>query len=153
MAKDPKVKTAKKTKRISKVKRSVGLFTFQFLTGALLLGFIGWWGYTQIMKMSLGRFNLFSMASYSFVEDEEQKILLLNPLRTERFLLPDSLDPDYDWPYTPRVITWPYADTLWYAEGLAEPDDDKDNEWYDMVNRTDDRVHASDYWEKFLFKK
>ncbi len=137
-----------------KQERSLGFkakfFMFQLITAALLLGGIGWWGYTQVMKMALGRFTLFSGKQDIAGDYNEPRILLLSPLRTERFLKPDSLA-ELDWPWLKRSDDWPYADTLWYSAQMEQPKE-KDIVWQDLTQTGAYEVHIVDYWEDLLFR-
>ncbi len=129
------------------------LFFFQFFVGILLLGAVGWWGYTRVMTMALGRFSLFNWSIVSYEDPEKKSILLVNPVRTEIYIRRDSTASEDStvWPYTDRVVTWDRADTLWYSPGLKAPIG-KDEKWYDEINKTHEEVPFVEWWEDLLYK-
>ncbi len=143
----------KKDTRIEKLKKKVGGFLFQLLTLALFLTAFGWWGYTQVMKQVLGRFDVLDWESAGASLYGAPNVLLIDPIRTEEFLRPDTARHDTIWPYKERIDDWPFLDTLWYAPGIPHHSREGFEAW-DLLG-TDDFKQAglADPWKELLFRK
>jgi len=143
----------KRDSRIEKLKKHVGGFLFQLLTLALFLTAFGWWGYTQVMKQVLGRFDVLDWESAGASLYGAPNVLLIDPIRTEEFLRPDTARHDTIWPYQERFDEWPLLDTLWYAPGIPHHSREGFEAW-DLLG-TDDFKQAglADPWKELLFRK
>ena len=142
----------KKLKAI-KIPRSTsraGFFLVKLITGALLLGAVGVWGYLQVVRMALGRFSFNIIRSSVAGDTDEPRILLLSPLRTEHFLKPDSTG-TVEWPWVHRADDWPGADTLWYAAEM-ERMSEKELVWQDLTQTGQHDVHIADTWDDLLYQ-
>ena len=128
-------------------------FLFQLLTGAALLGFLGWWGYTQIMKQVLGRFELFNWEKASVTFFGEPRALLVNPSQSLIYFRVDTLGYEKEWPYKPREVSWKAADTLWLAPGMKRPNVMEENPWEELTRQKQKDSPLLDYWKELLFKK
>ncbi len=145
-----KFKTKKKD-GLLKMGGGTGLFFARMITLSLLLIFVGWWGYTQVMKMALGNYKFFDWLSFQETTYTEDLVLLLSPIRTENYLMPDDEDrgqPDV-WPYIKRTPDWNKADTLWYAKGMRNPKEEVDA-WEEIVGHTYRDFHFVDWWEELF---
>ncbi len=142
-----------KDTRIERLKKQVGGFLFQLVTLALFLTAFGWWGYTQVMKQVLGRFDVLDWESAGASLYGAPNVLLIDPLRTEEYLRPDTARHDTIWPYSERIDDWPLLDTLWYAPGIPHHSRDGFQAW-DLMG-TDDFKQAglADPWKELLFRK
>lgn len=148
----PDAQKRKKASIFKRISANAGFFLFKLLTAAILLGFLAWFGYEQVMKMVLGHFSFFEVgaAGGAYTENE---ILLVEPVRTEMFLVPDSdrNTPEPDWPYRPRNDKWTQADTLWYSHGMQKKEESKtDNTWEELLKTNYRATHLVDWWEKLL---
>jgi len=156
--------SSQSSRNISLVKRLMsksGFFTFQLLVLTVMMLVIAWWGYTQVMKKTLGRFSLFNIDEIIITGHEEDLILLLNPVRTEKFLKDaklvqegegqDSMDTD-DWPWIQRNDPWSQADTLWYAQEMRKPQE-KDNPFQQVQMGRVVETFIVEWWEKTLDAK
>lgn len=135
-----------KRERISKS----NIFWIQLIILAGVFGFISWWGYTQVMTMSLGRFSFFNLKYLMQQATEEKKIYLLYPIRTEEYLEPDSLALEYEWPYRPRKFRWKGADTLWMASYLKEPE--ADAAFTEIIETGPGKARMISLWEDLLYR-
>ncbi len=159
----PRTKKWGKTilKLFQKLSKKAWFFVFQLITGTLLLGAIGMWGYKQVMQQVLGRYEFLSFERVSAAAFGEPRVLLLSPLRTEKYFRPVATDttanepPEEEaWPYKPRKDDWSGADTLWYAEGMKLPErKSSDIVWEDYVTAAKKTVHIVDSWQEILFKE
>lgn len=135
-------------------KRSTTAFLFQLVIGAVVLVYLGWWGYSNGMEYVLGRFDVFDFGGQPSAFFQEPRVLLLDPVRTEDWLV--HAEEDTLWPYRPREDPWRQADTLRYAEGMKRPDEDElaAREAFEIISAVSERtVDLEKYWEEALYKR
>ncbi len=157
---DQKLKYESKTPKrgvgfyIRMLNRKTGIFIFQLIVSAVLVVAIAYWGYVQILRQSLGGVRLFSWKKAVVSIYGQPKVLLINPLRTQRFLLPpDSAVTDTEyWPYKPRNDNWIFADTLWYAKEIEKKNGTEVEVWKLIGTYTEKQATLIDYWEDILLK-
>jgi hypothetical protein len=148
-----KVVTAtRKVSRLDKLKKQVGGFLFQLLTLAAFLTAFGIWGYSQVMKQVVGRFDFFDWQVAAATLYGAPNVLLIDPIRTEEFLRPDSAHHDTLNPYHPRGDDWPLLDTLWYAPGIPMHSKDGFQAWELMGNEDFKQAGMADPWKELLFR-
>ncbi len=155
---EKKVKKIPMREQIRKLSTTAGWFTLQLSAAVIFLFAISWWGYTQVMRQVLGRFEMFQERSFS-VGDlttgllSKPHALLVDPYRTEEYFRHNEYD-SLEWPYIPRRDEWPLADTLWYAIEMEEKETDHPEAW-EMMNKKglDDNVNRIvEYWQDLLFQ-
>ncbi|MBM3326593.1 MAG: hypothetical protein FJY65_06395 [Calditrichaeota bacterium] len=141
--------------RMKMFSRKTGLFIVQVVTLAVLVLAFGVWSADKILKQSLGNVRLFSWKKAVASIYGSPKILLIDPRRTQRFLLPpDSAETDTAWwPYRPRNDKWPYADTLWYSKEIEKKKGTEIEVWKLIGSFTEKQSTLIDYWEDILFKR
>ena len=132
-----------------------GFFMFQLILAAGTMFAIAWWGYTQVMKHVLGRFEIFGDTSVQITDLHgvlaTPNVILVDPVRTEEFFRHDG--DTTIWPYIERRDDWPLADTLWYATEMEEPEDDI--EAWDIMAKKELDEHVRlivDYWKDVMFQ-
>lgn len=155
MNKEPKKRETKDVfKKADSFSKRAAYFVMQMILGLILLGGAGWWGYTQVMKYVLGRYDLFGLKENLSSIYGEADVILVNPVRTEKYIRREG--EDAGWPYKPREDDWKLADTLWYAEGKKRPVKKKDTPeieaWRLLSGGTED-VAQKLYWEQILLKQ
>ncbi len=141
--------------KLTKVTAKKGFFMFQLLLAAGSMFAISWWGYTQVMKHVLGRFEPFGDTSVQITDLHgvlaTPSVILVDPVRTEEFFRHDG--DTIIWPYIERRDDWPLADTLWYATEMEEEEDDV--EAWDIMARKELDEHVRlivDYWKDVMFQ-
>jgi len=137
----------------ARLKGRFGSFLFQLISLALFLTALGIWGYTQVMKQILGRFDVFDWQSAAVTLYGAPNVLIIDPVRTEEFLRPDTTVYDTLWPYYHRFDPWPLADTNWYAGEMRRPKAAAFEAWQ-LLGTPDSRqnVRLVDYWKELLFQ-
>lgn len=143
----------KRDSRIEQLKKQVGGFMFQLITLSLFLTIFGWWGYTQVMKQVLGRFDVLDWESATATLYGEPNVLLIDPVRTEEFLRPDTALHDTTFPYGPRIDDWPLLDTLWYAPGIPRHSREGFEAWNLLGTEEFKQAGMADPWKELLFRK
>ena len=129
-------------------------FMLRMLIFILFLIAVGWWGYTQVMSQLYGHFELFSWNSPPPSNiptgwNEKPRIILINPVRTERFLRQQDRDTTA-WPYVARNDNWPLADTLWYAPPPKRKQRGNEVEaWNTMGDKSKENIMI-EYWREAL---
>lgn len=148
-------KTAPKPRKrvIDLLKSKVGTFLFQLISLAVFLTALGIWGFQQVMKQVVGRFDLFDWQSAAVTLYGAPSILIIDPVRTEEFLRPDTTVWDTLWRYSHRFDTWPLKDTLWYAGEMKRPKAGGFEAWQ-LLGTPDTRnmVRLADYWKELFFQ-
>ncbi|MFH0766370.1 MAG: hypothetical protein V2A61_08120 [Calditrichota bacterium] len=136
----------------------VSWFFIRLVTGVMLLGAFGWWGYIQIMKQALGRFDIFDWKKAAISLIGESQVILVNASRTDAYFKANLKvqDSTQTWPYYPRNDPWPLADTLWYSAIMQDPykvrKAEEDRAWQDIGIWTQKEQQPSVYWKDLLFE-
>ncbi len=126
-------------------------FALSMLTAALLLAFLAWWGYSSVMEYVLGRYDVLETKGAASVLYGKPKVLLLNPVRTELWLMEDP--EDTTWPYRNHDDDWPLADTLWYADGMPKYKKNELEAW-EIIGDVEERsVDLDDFWADALYER
>lgn len=129
----------------------VGWFLIRMVTLTLFLGALALWGYMQIMKQALGKYDLFDWRKPAISALAESQVILLSPLRTQEWLR--KLEKRDDWPWVERQDPWPFADTLWYAEGMKRPDETRvfTSAWQQLGVGQNVEPLMIDSWKDWLY--
>ncbi len=150
------------TQKISKVDKKVEgnfrsqtrFYVLRVWILLLVLAFVGWWGYEQVMTQMYGRFEILGIKTTDSMVPEgwtgQPQAILVNPSRTEKYLR--SLPIDTIWPYGPRLDTWPLTDTLWYA-GPINKRSTSDFETWNRFGDKSKQALMIDYWKDLLYQK
>lgn len=153
LGKKPNAPRARK-RTIDIIKKKVGGFLFQLITFSLFMTALGIWGYSRVIELVRGRFELFDWQSSAATLYGTPKILIIEPLRTEDFLRPDTANHDTLWPYEHRMDDWPLRDTMWYAPEMKRPKAAAFEAWKLLGTPDTKNVGLADFWkELFLLNK
>lgn len=128
--------------------RKTGIFFFQLIVGLLFLVAVGWWGYTQVLKYILGRYDFFNIQPAISTIYGAPQVLLVNPVRTEEFLRREPADTT--WPYLHRHDPWKLADTLWYAPPRERHKGSEIEAWQLISYVKEREIGLANYWQDIL---
>ncbi len=139
-------------RKIDIIKSKFGGFLFQLITLALFLTALGIWGYQQVLKQVLGRFDLLDWQAASVTLYGAPNAIIIDPVRTEDFLRPDTVYHDTLWPYSHRFDTWPLRDTLWWAGEMRRPKAAAFEAWQLLGTPDTKNAGLADYFKDWLFQ-